>query len=411
MDCANLNRRQALLFGATFASWAFAPKILSAAGAPDRRLLFVNLTGALDGLAALAPAGDPAYEAIREGLSLDKDGGAAGIAVDNFFVLNPNMPELGKLLKAGHAIVCHAVASPYRGRSHFDGQDVLESGQPVPGLTRTGWLNRLIALLPAGEPVRSSDALALGSSVPLILRGPQPVVSWMPAGFPEVSSDTRMRVMDLYTHTDPELANLMAEALKLEAATGNEATMTAALENAMDAELKGAVRQFAEIATAAGKLLAKPEGPRVAALTYNGWDTHRSQGQVDGRLGKLLQALDGAIGALHRQLEPVWKDTVIVVATEFGRTVRINGTLGTDHGTGTIAILLGGGLKGGRVLADWPGLAEAALFEGRDLKPTTDLRAVLKGVLTEHWDIGEQALADTVFPDSGSVRPVPGLLS
>ncbi len=406
-----MNRRQALFMGATFASWAFAPRIVSAAGAPDRRLLFVNLQGALDGLAAVAPVGDPNYELAREGLVLEKDGSRPGLKIDSFFVLNPNMPSLGKLIQSGEALVCHATATAYRARSHFDGQDVLESGQPVPGFTDTGWLNRLIGLLPAGEPVRSSKALALGSSVPLVLRGPQPVLSWMPAGFPEVSSDTRTRILDLYNHTDPDLARIMSEALKLEAATGNEAAMAAALKASMAADVKGAVKQFAEVATAAGKLLAKPDGPRVAALTYQGWDTHQGQGPVDGRLGKLLAALDAALGALHKELEPVWKDTVVVVATEFGRTVRINGTAGTDHGTATVAFLLGGAVKGGRVLTDWPGLSTAALYEGRDLKPTTDLRSVLKGVLADHWQVSERALAETVFPESQTIKPYSGLVA
>jgi len=406
-----MNRRQALLLTATFAGWAFAPKILSAANAPDRRLLFVNLQGALDGLAAVAPIGDPAYESVREGLVVSREGPKAGLVIDSFFALNPNMPNLGRLIGAGEAMVCHATASAYRERSHFDGQDVLESGQPTPGLIDTGWLNRLIGLLPEGEPVRSSRALALGSSVPLVLRGPQPVLSWMPAGFPEVSSDTRTRLLSLYNHTDPELARLMAEALELEAAAGSESAMAAALDASMEADMKGAARQFAEVATAAGKLLAKPEGPRIAALTYRGWDTHQGEGPVDGRLGKLLAALDGAIGALHKEMKSVWKDTVIVVATEFGRTVRINGTQGTDHGTATTAFLLGGAVKGGRVYADWPGLATASLYEGRDLKPTTDLRAVLKGVLTDHWGVSDRALAEVVFPDSTGIRPISGLLA
>jgi uncharacterized protein (DUF1501 family) len=275
----------------------------------------------------------------------------------------------------------------------------------------TGWLNRLIGLMPEGEPVRSSKALAVGNSVPLILKGPEPVVSWMPAGFPEVSSDTRSRLMDLYLHTDPELARLMAEALKLDGVMGGESPMADAVSGTMAADAKGSLKQFTEAAVAAGKLLAKPDGPRIAALTYRGWDTHQAQGTADGRLGKLLFALDAAIAALHREMASIWSDSIVIVATEFGRTVKINGTAGTDHGTATVAFVVGGPVKGGRVVADWPGLSAAKLFEGRDLAPTTDLRAALKGVLVEHWDIGERALAETVFPGSDSVRPLRGLVA
>jgi uncharacterized protein (DUF1501 family) len=203
----------------------------------------------------------------------------------------------------------------------------------------------------------------------------------------------------------------MQEGLRLAELTGSEADMAAALAAGADGEAKGAAREFSHLASAAGKLLASPGGPRIATLSYPGWDTHLREGPVKGRLALLLAALDAAIGGLHRELGPAWKDTVIVLATEFGRTVAMNGTFGTDHGTATIAILAGGGVKGGRVIADWPGLSPAALHNGRDLRPTLDLRSVLKGVLKDHLGVGERALAETVFPASEGVSPLAGLVS
>jgi uncharacterized protein (DUF1501 family) len=167
---------------------------------------------------------------------------------------------------------------------------------------------------------------------------------------------------------------------------------------------------FAETAGAAAKFLARPDGPRIGALAFNGWDTHIDEGAVNGRLATLLGALDGAIAAIETGMGAVWRETVVAVITEFGRTARINGTNGTDHGTGTVALLAGGALKGGRVIADWPGVGLAQLYEGRDLKPTTDLRAVLKGLLKDHVRVEQAALAADVFPGSADVAPMPGLV-
>jgi uncharacterized protein (DUF1501 family) len=406
-----LHRRDVLRGMALFSGWAFAPRLVSAAGGRDPRFLFVILRGALDGLAAVAPIGDPHYEQARGGLVMPVSGPQAGLALGDFFALNPNMPALHKLVSSGDAAIVHATATPYRERSHFDGQDVLESGQPGPGRLDSGWLNRLIGTLQPGDPVRAASPLALSEAVPLVMRGPQKVVTWTPAGFPDASSDTRLRLLDLYTHTDPGLAQLLEDALALEGMAGGGSEMAAVMGEIGQADLSNASRRFSEIGAAAGRLLAQPDGPRIAALSYPGWDTHRSQGLIDGRIANLLTALDTAIDAMHRELQPVWQDTVIVIATEFGRAVAINGTAGTDHGTGTIAILLGGAVNGGRVIADWPGLSERSLLGARDLMPTTDLRAVLKGVARDHLGVGERELGDSVFPDSAKLRALSDLVA
>jgi uncharacterized protein (DUF1501 family) len=168
---------------------------------------------------------------------------------------------------------------------------------------------------------------------------------------------------------------------------------------------------FAEVAGTAAKFLAQPDGPRVGALALDGWDTHYNEGIAQGRLSQLLGALDDALGAIQTNMGPAWHDTVVVLVTEFGRTAHINGTDGTDHGTATVAFLAGGALKGGRVIADWPGLKEADLYEKRDLKPTTDLRAVLKGLLKDHLRADDRVLAENVFPGSADVKPMTGLLA
>jgi len=411
MPSSIVTRRDVLRGLALFSGWAFAPRLVSAAGGRDPRFLFIILRGALDGLATVAPVGDPDYESARGGLIIPTRGSDAGLPLGSFFALNPNMPALHAALDRGDATIVHATSTPYRERSHFDGQDVLESGQPGPGRVETGWLNRLLGTLQAGEPVRATSGLALSEAVPLVMRGPQKVVTWTPAGFPDTSDDTRLRLLDLYTHTDVTLARLLEDALALDDIAGAGTDMGAMMAQTAQAELSGMSKRFSGLAASAGRLLAQPAGPRIAALSYPGWDTHRGQGLIEGRLANLLTALDTAIDALHRELQPVWRDTAIVIATEFGRAVAMNGTMGTDHGTGTIAIVLGGAVNGGRVVADWPGLSQRSLLGGRDLMPTTDLRAVLKGVAKDHLGLGDRELAEIVFPDSAGVRPLSGLIA
>jgi uncharacterized protein (DUF1501 family) len=408
---SNLNaptRRQLLLGSGTLFAWAYLPKVARAEGR-DPRLLVIVLRGALDGLAAVAPVGDPDWVGLRGDQALTLDGKTPALPLDSFFALNPAMPNLHRLYQAGAATIVHAAATPYRERSHFDGQDVLESGVDKPGAAYTGWLNRALgALQPAGRAGRGRDAFAVGPIAPLVVRGPAPVLSWTPRRLPPASDDTLMRLMDLYQHTDPVLARVLAERLGL---------VTIARAGGMDAEQPraagaGQVRAyFAESAGTAAKFLARADGPRIGALAFDGWDTHAAEGALNGRLANLLGALDGAIAAVETEMKEAWRETVVAVITEFGRTARINGTEGTDHGTATVALLVGGALKGGRVVADWPGLKPAKLHEGRDLRPTTDLRAVLKGVLKDHLRVEGTALATTVFPDSAGVKPMGGLLA
>ncbi|HME21044.1 MAG TPA: DUF1501 domain-containing protein [Acetobacteraceae bacterium] len=376
------------------------------------------MRGALDGLAAVAPVGDPDWIKLRGDNALRLDGATPALPLDDFFALNPAMPNLHRLYRAGQAILVHGVATPYRERSHFDGQDVLQSGFARPGRADTGWLNRALTMLEPDDRVRAGTnrgrAFAVGPITPLVVRGPAPVLSWAPPRLPPVSDDTTMRLLDLYRHTDPTLARVLEDRIDLAALTPGNPQDRGTGKNDPVIQV-GGINQvrayFAEAAEAAAQFLATSDGPRVGALALDGWDTHNNEGAVNGRLSRLLGALDAALAAIETNMGGAWNETVVTLITEFGRTARINGTEGTDHGTATVALLVGGALNGGQVIADWPGVKESNLYENRDLKATTDLRAVLKGLLRDHLRIEEQALMADVFPDSEGVKPIEGCLA
>ncbi len=404
MDCDEnrllTSRRALLLGGASFAAWAYLPGFARAAGGRDPRLIVVILRGALDGLATVAPIGDPDYAGLHGSIALTSDGPHAATMLDSFFALHPSMPEFARMFRDKHAAIVHAVATSYRDRSHFDGQDVLESGYGGPGRVQSGWLNRALETLPRGE--RIASGLAVGPTTPLVLRGSAPTVGWAPVALPQADDDTATRLIELYRHRDLPLATALSQGLQLEkAATGDDMKPKPGANGPAQMRL---------VARGAAKLMAADDGPRIAALAFDGWDTHANEGGPVGRLALLLSGLDGALAEFEGGLGERWRDSVVVVATEFGRTARINGTEGTDHGTATIALLAGGAVKGGRVIADWPGLKPASLYEGRDLFPTTDLRAVIKGVLQDHLGLSEHVLAQTVFPDSAATKSMKGLI-
>lgn len=404
------SRRGVLFGGVAFTAWAAIPRI-AVASSRDPRFVTIILRGGLDGLAAVAPVGDPAYEVAREGDLLPLDGPEAARTLDGFFVLNSNLPTFGDLYGRGEALFVHAVHTPYRERSHFEAQDVLENGTTSDGHHQDGWLGRAISLMPVDSAAATQGGFAAAATTPLVMRGAPNVVTWLPAGLPPASADTRARLLSLYEHTDPTLAEALAQGLALERVTGGEREMTASLEAGMkDMDVVARDRQVVAAATAAGRSLARADGPRIGFLDMTGFDTHRGQQAVEGRLARTLGGLDTAVAALRQALGEVWSDTVVAVVTEFGRTVRMNGSAGTDHGTATVAMLLGGAVAGGRVLADWPGLTPQDLYEGRDLAPTTDLRGVLKGVLRDHLALDPVRLGTDVFPDTASLRPVDGLI-
>jgi uncharacterized protein (DUF1501 family) len=408
-----ITRREMLLGSGALFAWSQMPRLARAEGR-DPRLLVIILRGALDGLGAVAPVGDPDWIGLRGDRALVLDGKTPALPLDSFFALNPAMPNFHRLYQVKQAAIVHASATPYRERSHFDGQDVLESGINRPG-GDSGWLNRaLLALEPNGSVnPGGSRAIGIGTTTPLMVRGRAPILSWAPQRVLPASADTQARLLDLYQHTDARLASVLAERQRL-AGLGGTAVVADPMSSeqaALGTPIATRIRTyFAETAGAAARFLAKPDGPRVGALSYVGWDTHMNEGAAAGQLANLLGALDGAIAAVESGMGEAWRQTAVAVVTEFGRTARINGTDGTDHGTATVAFLAGGALAGGRVIADWPGLKTAQLFEARDLKPTTDLRAVLKGLLRDHLRVEERALAESVFPGSAEVSPLSGLV-
>jgi uncharacterized protein (DUF1501 family) len=382
------------------ATSAMLPKLVFADVATDARFVLVILRGALDGLAAVPAYGDGSYASKRGALAIT----APQLKLDGLFALNPSLPHLHERFAAKELIVFHAVASPYRERSHFDGQDLLENGTSAPKSAHDGWLNRALPLLPEAKQ-RSTErvALALAQNVPLVLRGDARVGSWAPSRLPETDSDTLQRIADLYS-TDEYFASRLQSALAADevAGEGGSAGMSAGRRDPLNA--------LAPVAAAAGKFLAAVDGPRIAVLEASGWDTHANQGAERGQLANRLRGLDQALESLRTSLAAAWARSAVLVVTEFGRTVAVNGTNGTDHGTATCAFLAGGAVAGGRVLTDWPGLATGALYEGRDLRPTTDLRSILKGLLAAHLGAAQSGLEEKVFPASRAARPLESLV-
>lgn len=374
--------RSATLGGA-FA--ALAPRMAFAAAATERRFVFIIQRGAADGLGTLAPVGDPAFAGLRGAMANDF---AQGIKLDGMFTLHPNLATVGGLYKGGEALFAHAVASPYRDRSHFDGQNVLETGGKAAYEVKDGWLNRLLSILPPDQ----ARAIAVAATVPMALRGTREVGSYAPSNLPDASDDLMQRVSMLY-QGDQQLHGLWAEAMQTRMLTGDLAA--------------GGGANAAATGTLAAKLLTPANGARIAMIETGGWDTHTAQ---SARLGAQLKGLDAMIAALKTGLGPLWGQTMVLVATEFGRTAAVNGTNGTDHGTAAVTMLMGGAVKGGRVLADWPGLAQANLYEARDLKPTTQLDAVIGGAVAGHFGVDPGRVMPALFPASARVTAVEGLV-
>ncbi|MDP9089403.1 MAG: DUF1501 domain-containing protein [Pseudomonadota bacterium] len=393
----NAERRRFLLSaGALAASAAFSPSLF-AHTVGSSRLVVMILRGALDGLAAVPPYGDPNYLPLHRELAIAAPGGADGaLALDGTFGLHPSLSFLHERFAAGELIVFNAVASPYRDRSHFDGQNVLENGLAKPIGSADGWLNRALSALSSGAASSKDRAVAVSQNVPLILRGEAAVLSKSPQVTAILDEDLLTRLADLYSK-DEWFAARLSEAVQTD-------KMVEDAPRSSDADkVTAAARMAAELMGSAG-------GPEIAVIEASGWDTHANQGGAKGTLAVRLGGLDRAVKSLAIGLGPLWQQTAVLIVTEFGRTAAMNGTRGTDHGTGGCAFLVGGAVRGGQVIADWPGLAPKALLDNRDLQPTLDLRSVFKGLLDEHMRIDAHTLANYVFPDSHGARPLQGLI-
>ena len=355
------------------------PEVLFAQAATERRFIFIIQRGAADGLNTLIPYADPAYASARGALAIDA---ASALKLDGTFALHPSLANLRDLYAAG--------PSPYRDRSHFDGQNVLETGGKAPYQVKDGWMNRLLAVLPRS----GKGAIAFSPAVPMALRGSMEVTSYAPSSLPELEEDLMMHVDQLYAR-DGQLHALWAAALE---ARGMAGEMGA-----------GAKRQSATaLGGVAAGFLGRTDGPRIAMIETGGWDTHSGQ---NARLATQLKNLDGLIAGLREGLGATWDKTVILVATEFGRTMAANGTGGTDHGTGAVAMLIGGAVQGGRIVADWPGLSSANLLEGRDLKPTLALDALVTAACAESFALEQDRISKVLFPfGAAQGKPVARLL-
>lgn len=352
------------------------PTSVMAAATMDKRFLFIIQRGAADGLATLAPVGDPDFARLR---ALHAEESATGAKIDNMFALHPAMKEAAAMYKTGQAAFVHAMASGYRDRSHFDGQNVLESGGKAPYARDDGWLNRLAALVPKED----SKALAFAASVPLALRGKAPVTSYAPSRFSdEGNADLMQRVSMLYAE-DVQLSPLWKSAMDTSGMAGTGGAGS---------------RKGADVGKMLAGLMAGPPGARIAVLETDGWDTHSQQ---KARLSRQLGELDALVAAVRDGLGADWNNTLVLVATEFGRTAAFNGTQGTDHGTASAAMLFGGALKAEKlnVRTDWPGLSGSALYEGRDLKPTIRFENVVSDAVAAHYGMEAARVRSQLFPD------------
>ena len=379
-----MNRRDFLRFSALSSATFFASPYLSFAAAnTDRRFIFIIQRGAADGLNTVIPYADPAYAKLRGALAIDV---TQATKLDGLFALHAPLTETAKLYASGQALFVHAVASPYRDRSHFDGQNVLETGGIAPYQMKDGWMNRLLTLLPSTQ----NEAIAIASTVPMALRGKAEVTSYAPSGLPQASDDLLVRVSQLYAE-DAQLHSIW----------------TAAMDANNLAEDASAKQDPASLGKLTASFLNKANGPRIAMIETGGWDTHTGQ---EGRLARQLKSLDALIATLRDGLGENWQKTTVLVATEFGRTAAANGTGGTDHGTGSAAMILGGDVKGGRVLSDWPSLNQSNLYEGRDLKPTLNLDTLIASIAAASFGVDADKVAKTLFPNKSNSKLIDGLI-
>jgi uncharacterized protein (DUF1501 family) len=385
-----LSRRELLKTLGVGSIAAGFPGLVLAKADTDARLVVLVLRGAMDGMSMLVPYGDGKYAGLRGQLALAAPGQEGGVLkADGLFGIHPALQHTHQLYKKQQALFVHAVASPYRSRSHFDGQDHLESGSSPGNFRRDGWLNR--ALAPMAGSRGQESAISISQNTPLLLRGSQQVSSWAPSQMPDASDETLNRVRSLYAH-DEFFASRLEQAL--------ESNQIAGDMSGKKLRRNSQTRQMEALMQATARFLSSSNGPRIAVLESGGWDTHARQGAASGSLAGKFTMLDKGLSSLQQHLGDTWSQTVVMVVTEFGRTAKANGTGGTDHGTATAALLAGGAVSGGRIIADWPGLSASDLYEGRDLYPTTDIRSVFKGVLAQHLQLKEGFLEDEVFPGS-----------
>ncbi|MFN0190867.1 MAG: DUF1501 domain-containing protein [Aestuariivirga sp.] len=387
-----MSRRSMLGVTAALFSSAFLPDFSHAASNANARLLVVVLRGGMDGMGMVIPKLDPLYESVRQSLAIPF---ASTRTLGTDFGLHPALAQVHTMFQAGDVAIAPASAIPLRNRSHFECQDNLENGLPVNTPDATGWLNRFFGSLPAGDPIRVKRGIEIGEA-PLILRGPEPVLGWSPTWFDKSNPATLARLETVYTALDPELGDSLARGI----ASDELALASGAGGGDVSVLRKGFI--------GAARLMRAATGPRVAVLSVGGWDTHSDEGGVTGQFADRLSELDQGLADFKREIGTEWANTAVICVTEFGRTVVTNGSVGTDHGIATVALLVGGAIRR-HFIGDWPGLAPAQLFDG-DLRPTVDLRAIFKGLLKDHFGMPLTTINSFVFPDSAAITPSPSLV-
>ncbi|TKF72202.1 DUF1501 domain-containing protein [Vibrio sp. F13] len=379
----SINRRQFMGIAAAVGVSAMLPFPSFAKTGSDNIFIWVSLRGAMDGLNVVVPHADPNYSNLRPNIGLKPE---QLVKLDDFFGLHPSLKQCHQWYESNELSFVHACSTAYRERSHFDGQKILENGTSDPFNT-VGWINRLLTL-----SSEKYDGIAIDSGLPLIMQGESTVASWYPNRLK--TRDKQTELLEELFQSDQMLSSNFESVMKIDQLVGDQ----------------GVGKQFKSLMGKTGDILSADNGPNIAALELGGWDTHANQGNVNGRLSNQLKTLDVGLAALKASLGDRWQKTVIIAASEFGRTAKENGTKGTDHGTGNVMFVAGGALPslkgaGGKVITNWPGLSQSQLYEGRDLSPTTDMRSVIKGVLNRHLSIEVKQL-NAIFPDSADIRPM-----
>ncbi|MEO9823644.1 MAG: DUF1501 domain-containing protein [Paracoccaceae bacterium] len=361
---------RSLALGCTAAASPLVTPITLASTPGDARLVVIILRGAMDGLDVVRPLGDPYFAGLRPSLDL-----AGSHDLNGFFALHPALDALMPLWRSGELSIAHAASTPYRDkRSHFDGQDILETGGA--GIGKGGWLNRALSKLPG---TTSETAFAVGRENLLLLSGDENYSAWSPDSDLDLSPQAQLLLEKVYEQ-DPLFQQAAARAMEL-------ADLT---DKPMSPRRAGRAKALAKFA--ADRLR---EDTRIAAFSINGWDTHANQNNT---LPRALGELSSAITTLKAELGATWGQTAVLCLTEFGRTVHENGSRGTDHGTGGAAIFAGGALKGGHVLGAWPGLSDGNLYEKRDLMPTSDVRSYAAWAMNALFPLGKSELQTHIFP-------------
>jgi len=367
----------------------------------NRRLVVVFMRGAVDGLNVVVPYGDSQYYEQRPNIAIPRPGGgdAAAIDLDGHFGLHPALASLMPQWRDGTLAFVHACGSPDPTRSHFDAQDFMESGTPGVRTTPDGWMNRVLAALPGFHG--PTEAVSIGATVPRILSGRMAVANILqgraaarplPLDNPQIED----AFDQLYSGTDQLSATFRdGQAARKRLLAELQQDMTEADAGAPPAD------GFSDDTGRLARLIARDPSIRLAFLAVGGWDTHVNEGSFKGQLANHLKPLGDGLASFASQLGPAYENTVIVVISEFGRTVHENGNGGTDHGHGNVMWVMGGPIRGARVYAGWNGLAPEDLYQERDVPVTTDFREPIGNVLRSHMGMPAQQIS-LVFPDHPS---------